>query len=159
MQCEEATDKLMSAIRVKLDHGKYSLLGGLILSFLFTYPGWIFYLIMVGFDSLQATKERILLFQSYGNEFAQRLCDFLFKMFQSQVNASSVNHSPSQLTPLYLFLQSAAYLNDEARSSKKGSLKIYGHDAIEEKMYRFRKLLIWLKEVDARRSTELQMVN
>ncbi|TPX63540.1 hypothetical protein SpCBS45565_g06534 [Spizellomyces sp. 'palustris'] len=87
-------------------------------------------------NNLQAVKEQIALLNGYGNQFATRLHDHLIAYFQSQAEA---------------------YLQDKGRTSKKGSLKLYGHEAIEERLYRFCRLLKWLKDVDTRKHFNLQM--
>ncbi|KAJ3042939.1 Exocyst complex component 1 [Rhizophlyctis rosea] len=109
-QCEEATDKLSDIVQRKFDEG-------------------------VG--NMQAVKERIALYNGYGNQFAIRLHDYLLGFFHSQAEV---------------------YLQDKSRTSKKGSLKLYGHETIEENCYRFRKLLRWLKEMDTRKHYDLQMI-
>ncbi|KAI9092400.1 exocyst complex component Sec3-domain-containing protein [Phlyctochytrium arcticum] len=86
--------------------------------------------------NLQAVKEQLALLNGYGNQFALRLHDYLVGYFQTQAEA---------------------YLQDKSRSSKRGSLRLHGHDSIEENLFRFRKLLKWLKDVDTRKHHNLQM--
>ena len=108
--CEEATERLMDSISNKFQ--------------------------AVEIADMKAVKERIVLFQSYANDFAERLSLFLQNLFKSQ---------------------SDAYLFDVDRLCKRGNLKLYGHEAFEEKIYKFKKLLLWLKSVDARKHNELQI--
>ncbi|KAH6589898.1 hypothetical protein BASA61_005440 [Batrachochytrium salamandrivorans] len=49
------------------------------------------------------------------------------------------------------------YLMDKARMSQRGSLKLYAHENLEQRLFKFRTLLRWLKDVDARAHLELQM--
>ncbi|KAJ3295740.1 Exocyst complex component 1 [Borealophlyctis nickersoniae] len=109
-QCEEATERLAEVINRKFDDG---------------------------LGDMQAIKERVALYNGYGNQFAARLHNHLKAYFQSQAEL---------------------YLQDKNRTSKRGSLKLYGHETIEERLYRFRNLLRWLKDVDTRKHYELQMV-
>ncbi|KAJ3159822.1 Exocyst complex component 1 [Geranomyces michiganensis] len=86
--------------------------------------------------ALQAVKDQIAFLNTHGTQFAVRLHDYLVGYFQQQAEI---------------------YLNDKSRSSRRGSLRLYGHDQIEEKLYRFCKLLKWLKGVDTRKHYNLQM--
>ncbi|KAJ3151312.1 Exocyst complex component 1 [Geranomyces variabilis] len=86
--------------------------------------------------ALQAVRDQIAFLNSHGTQFAVRLHDYLVGYFQQQAEV---------------------YLQDKSRSSRRGSLKLYGHDQIEEKLYRFCKLLKWLKGVDTRKHYNLQM--
>ncbi|TPX59726.1 hypothetical protein PhCBS80983_g02258 [Powellomyces hirtus] len=86
--------------------------------------------------TLQAVRDQIAFLNGHGNKFAVRLHDHLAALFQQQADS---------------------YLQDKGRSAKRGSLKLYGHDVIEEKLYRFCKLLKWLKGVDTRKHYNLQM--
>ncbi|KAJ3047464.1 hypothetical protein HK097_011510, partial [Rhizophlyctis rosea] len=113
-QCEEATDRLSDIISVIL-------------------TAWA----RKGVGNMQAVKERIALYNGYGNQFAIRLHDYLLGFFHAQAEL---------------------YLQDKSRTSKKGSLKLYGHETIEENCYRFRKLLRWLKDMDTRKHYDLQMI-
>ncbi|KAJ3080543.1 hypothetical protein HK102_002976 [Quaeritorhiza haematococci] len=89
-----------------------------------------------GLNTMQAVKEKIAEYQGYGNEFAARLSAHLVDYFAKQAQT---------------------FIGDEGRISRKGNLKLYGHETMEETLYRFRKLLQWLKDVDARKHHELQM--
>ncbi|OAJ37866.1 hypothetical protein BDEG_21838 [Batrachochytrium dendrobatidis JEL423] len=81
-------------------------------------------------------KERKALLQGYANDFAKRLCGYLLETF-------------SKLADFYL--------QDKARISQKGSLKLYAHESLEQKLFKFQNLLRWLKDIDARAHHELQM--
>ncbi|KAI9015084.1 exocyst complex component Sec3-domain-containing protein [Gaertneriomyces semiglobifer] len=86
--------------------------------------------------NMQAVKERLALLNGYGVQFAARLQKHLNAYFQTQADS---------------------YMSDKTRTSRRGSLKLYGHESIEEKLYRFRRLLTWLKDVDTRKHYDLQM--
>lgn len=58
IQCEEATTKLMSAIKTTFHDG---------------------------YEKLEASKERIAIFQGHANDFAVRLSDHLINLYKSQV--------------------------------------------------------------------------
>jgi hypothetical protein len=83
-------------------------------------------------------KERLQLLQQHANEFGVRLFVYLEM----------------------LFVQSAAmYLNDKNRASQRNALKLYAHEAFEGKLYKFKYLVGWLKDTDARKHYDLQIVN
>ncbi|KAL2918232.1 hypothetical protein HK105_202159 [Polyrhizophydium stewartii] len=88
------------------------------------------------YGDMAAIKERKALLQGYANAFAKRLCEFLSDYFQKQAEM---------------------YMQDKSRASQKGSLKLYAHESIEQKLFKFRNLLRWLKDIDARGHHELQM--
>ncbi|KAJ3120611.1 hypothetical protein HK098_004457 [Nowakowskiella sp. JEL0407] len=108
-QCEEATVKLAEVIHTKFEDD---------------------------LGTMQATKERIALFNGYATQFAVRLSDFLSEFFK---------------------IQAATLIQNLGRINKK-SIRIVGHDQVEERLSHYRKLLKWLKEVDTRKHMELQMV-
>ncbi|KAI8916885.1 exocyst complex component Sec3-domain-containing protein [Entophlyctis helioformis] len=107
-ECENAINKLMDTIQAK-----------------FPETG-----------DMTAIRERKGLLQSYANDFAKRLCDYLTDFFQKQAEM---------------------YVQDKNRMSQKGSLKLYAHESLEQKLFKFRHLLRWLKDVDARAHLELQI--
>lgn len=109
IQCEDATDRLSEIIKTKIENG---------------------------LSEIAAVKERISLFQTYGNDFATRLSDHLSAFFKSQADG---------------------FLADESRYSRKGQLKLHGHESFEEKIYRYRKLLVWLKGIEARKFRDLEL--
>jgi hypothetical protein len=111
IQCEEATEKLGQMIKSKFENGM---------------------------GEISAVKERKVLFQSFANDFARRLSDYLSGFLQNEVNG---------------------FLSDETRAMKKGNrLAMHGHEDMEEKLFRFKKLLVWLKDAEARIFRELQLV-
>lgn len=88
-----------------------------------------------GVSDMSVVRERVSLFQSYANDFALRLSAYLSGVFQDLA---------------------AGYLADESRSAI--SLRIYGHEDLEVKLFGFRNLLTWLKNAEARVFRELQLV-
>lgn len=92
-----------------------------------------------GLGDLAAVRERIALFHSYANEFAVRLSGYLSELFEAQADA---------------------FLEDDSRAIQKGQsvIKLHGHEQLEEKLFRFKKLLVWLKDTEARIFHELQLV-
>jgi hypothetical protein len=110
-QCEEATDKLGQMIKSKFEHKT---------------------------GELAAVKERIVLFQSFANDFARRLADYLSGFLKKEADG---------------------FISNETRALKKGQqLMLYGHEDMEQKLFRFKKLLLWLKDAEARVFRELQLV-
>jgi hypothetical protein len=110
-QCEEATGKLDLMIKSKFEYGT---------------------------GDISAVKERIVLFQSFANDFARRLADYLSGFFEIEVDG---------------------FLSDPTRAMKKGAkLQLHGHEDMEQKLFRFKKLLVWLKDAEARIFREIQLV-
>jgi exocyst complex component 1 len=89
-----------------------------------------------GQSQLLAVKERVNLYQTHANDFAGRLFDYLEAFFSSQATA---------------------YLNDKNRASQRNALKLYAHELLEQKLFKFKKLVGWLKETDARKHYDLQI--
>ncbi|KAJ3364894.1 Exocyst complex component 1 [Kappamyces sp. JEL0680] len=85
---------------------------------------------------MSAVKERVAFLQGHVNGFSTRLCEFLSQFYLSQAEM---------------------YLNDKTRASQRNALRLMGHEATEAKLYKFKKLLMWLKDVDTRKHYDLQM--
>ena len=85
---------------------------------------------------MTSVKERVALLQGHANNFSARLCDFLTQFFTAHADM---------------------YLNDKTRASQRNALRLMGHEATEAKIFKFKKLLTWLKDVDARKHYDLQM--
>ncbi|KAJ3320672.1 hypothetical protein HDV06_005080 [Boothiomyces sp. JEL0866] len=45
----------------------------------------------------------------------------------------------------------------KARASHRQNLKLHGHENLEAKLFKFKKMLTWVKEIDARKHYDLQM--
>ena len=88
-------------------------------------------------QQMQAVSERMATLGEYSNEFANRLLDFLKKLF---------------------FYQSEACLIDESRFATKTDLKLQGHEHIHDLLFTYRRLILWLKDVDPRKHTDLQVL-
>ncbi|KAI8900951.1 exocyst complex component Sec3-domain-containing protein [Globomyces pollinis-pini] len=86
--------------------------------------------------AMAAVNERISLLQGHNVEFASRLYNFLTGFFNNQAEI---------------------YLNDKNRVSQRNALKLFGHENMELRLYKFKKLLLWLKETDSRKHLDLQM--
>lgn len=95
-------------------------------------------LIVLDLQEMLAVKERVVFFQGHVNTFALRLCNFLTEFFATQAKS---------------------YLNDTTRASQRNALKLFGHEVMESKLYKFKNLLAWLKEVDTRKHYDLQVVS
>jgi exocyst complex component 1 len=86
-------------------------------------------------SDMNAVKERVSFLQSHVNTFSTRLCTYLQVFFGQQAEM---------------------YLNDKNRASQRNALKLFAHESSESKLYKFKKLLKWLKDVDARKHYDLQ---
>jgi hypothetical protein len=80
-----------------------------------------------------AINERMQLFSLYSTDFAHRLIQFMTKLIQHQANLMA----------------------DRERMSE---LSLPSHEALEEQLLEYRKLISWLKEMDTRKHFDLQMV-
>jgi hypothetical protein len=85
---------------------------------------------------MAAVKERISVLHSHLHKFIDRLITYLEGFFGSQAEM---------------------YLNDKTRASQRGALKLHAHEVLETKMFKFRKIIFWLKEFDARKHHDLQL--
>lgn len=108
-ECQSAITKIMKIIRYRFER----------------YP-----------HSLLSITEQIQTLQTYANNFARRLYEFLDSLLK---------------------LQSEKYLNDKSRQSQRNALKLHGHEALELRLYHFRPLVTWLKEMDSRIHYDLQV--
>lgn len=86
-------------------------------------------------SEMAAVKERVGLLQSHANTFSSRLCKYLEEFFGQQAEL---------------------YLNDKNRASQRNALKLFAHETSESKLFKFKKLLRWLKDIDARKHYDLQ---
>jgi hypothetical protein len=86
--------------------------------------------------SLTVVKEQLKLLQGYSNEFAGRFNRKLLEFFGQEASV---------------------YLNDKIRISQRNSLKLYAHEQMENKLFKYMNLTSWLKETDSRGHYELQM--
>lgn len=85
---------------------------------------------------MNAVKERIEFLQGHANKFATRICEYVSQFYAQQAEL---------------------YLTDKTRASQRGVLKLQGHEMLESKLFKFKKLLAWLKDVDTRNHYELQI--
>ena len=85
---------------------------------------------------MTAVRERISFLQDKSNKFAHRLCDHMSELINDQADA---------------------YINDKTRASQRGILKLQGHELLETRLFKYKKLLAWLKDHDARKHSEFQM--
>ncbi|KAJ3276670.1 hypothetical protein HDV01_004203 [Terramyces sp. JEL0728] len=88
------------------------------------------------YGDMDATHERVSFLQGHATQFTMRICDFLTQQFASQAEI---------------------YLQDKARASHRQNLKLHGHENLEAKLFKFKKILTWVKEIDARKHYDLQM--
>ncbi|KAJ3103895.1 hypothetical protein HDU96_009117, partial [Phlyctochytrium bullatum] len=92
------------------------------------------------FDStlseMSVVSERMQLYNGYARQFATRLCDYLVSVISVQAE----------------FL-----IQDKSRVGKKGIPRIGGHEQLETKMFKYRKLIKLMKEIDTRKHFELEM--
>ncbi|KAG0212407.1 hypothetical protein BGX28_006376 [Mortierella sp. GBA30] len=86
---------------------------------------------------MSAVRGRMELYSFHCANFAGRLADFLRNKIQAQVDQ---------------------YLNDKQRTLAKGFVVIVGYEPIEKFFIAYRGLIIWLREMDPRRFTDLQMI-
>ena len=93
--------------------------------------------VKIDLNDMAATRERISLFQTHVNNFSDRLTDHLRSFFASQATF---------------------YMNNHTRISQRNGLKLTAHETTETKLYKFINLLAWLKDIDARKHYDLQMV-
>lgn len=87
---------------------------------------------------MAAVRERVVFLQGHANNFSIRLAEYLSSFFATQAKN---------------------YLNDTTRASQRNALKLVGHETTEAKLFKFKRLLGWLKDVDARKHYDLQMVH
>ena len=85
---------------------------------------------------MTAVRERISFLQDKSNKFALRICDYMSELINDQAEA---------------------YLHDKTRASQRGILKLQGHELLETKLFKYKKLMGWLKDQDARKHSEFQM--
>lgn len=86
--------------------------------------------------SLAAVGERIEVLQSHANAFGERLFNHLTE---------------------FLAEQASYYLNDKQRASQRGALKLYAHESLESKLFKYKSLITWLKDTNSRMHYELQL--
>lgn len=87
-------------------------------------------------DGLISVKERLEHLQKVSNEFAIRLCEFLEQFFQHHADL---------------------FLKDKSRANQRNALKLYGHEMLDQKLFKYKYLVGWLKEINARKHYELQI--
>ena len=109
-QCEAATLRLKNAIEAKFENG---------------------------LGEMHAVQERINLYASYANTFANRFSDHFKKVLNSLVETT---------------------LNDKSRASKKAAAKLPSHDNLEIALFKLRNLLLWLRDFDAKKLQNIQEV-
>jgi len=88
--------------------------------------------------SMSAVHGRMEHYSFHCGNFAGRLFEFLRTKIQNQADQ---------------------YLNDKQRSLSKGYLVMFGYEAIERYFIAYRGLILWLRDMDSRRFTDLQMVS
>ncbi|KAF9923825.1 hypothetical protein FBU30_006109 [Linnemannia zychae] len=86
---------------------------------------------------MSAVRGRMELYSFQCSNFAGRFSDFLRVKFQAQADQ---------------------YLNDRQRSLSKGFVVMFGYEPIEKYFITYRGLIVWLREMDARRFSDLQMM-
>ncbi|KAG0054754.1 hypothetical protein BGZ83_010537 [Gryganskiella cystojenkinii] len=86
--------------------------------------------------SMSAVHGRMEHYSFHCGNFAGRLFEFLRAKLQNQADQ---------------------YLNDKQRALSKGYLVMFGYEAIERYFITYRGLIVWLREMDSRRFTDLQM--
>ncbi len=98
----------------------------------------LIFTLKIELNDMAAVQERVSFLQNHANNFSIRLTDYLSNFFAAQAKN---------------------YLNDNTRASQRNVLKLVGHEATEAKLYKFKSLLTWLKDIDARKHYDLQMVS
>ncbi|KAJ3219492.1 Exocyst complex component 1 [Dinochytrium kinnereticum] len=88
------------------------------------------------YTEMTVVSERMQLFNGYARQFCTRLCDHLVGVIGSQAEC---------------------YLTDKSRLGKRGTPRVGNHDQLELKLFNYRKLIKWMKEVDTRKHYELEM--
>ncbi|KAG0004190.1 hypothetical protein BGZ65_000782 [Modicella reniformis] len=86
---------------------------------------------------MSAVRNRMELYSFQCSNFSGRFSDFLKNKIQGQTDQ---------------------YLNDKQRTLAKGYVVMFGYEPIEKYFITYRGLLLWLREMDLRRYTELQTV-
>lgn len=82
-----------------------------------------------------AVSSRMELYSFHCSNFSGRFSDFLRNKIQAQTDQ---------------------YLNDKQRTLAKGYVVMFGYEPIEKYFITYRGLIIWLREMDQRRFTDLQ---
>ncbi|KAG0308790.1 hypothetical protein BGZ98_006837 [Dissophora globulifera] len=86
---------------------------------------------------MSAVRGRMEHYGFHCSNFAGRFADFMKNKIQAHVDQ---------------------YLNDKQRTLSKGYIVLFGYEPIEKFFIAYRGLILWLREMDARRFTELQMI-
>ncbi|KAI8606300.1 exocyst complex component Sec3-domain-containing protein [Dissophora ornata] len=86
---------------------------------------------------MSAVRGRMDLYGFHCSNFAGRLADFLKNKIQTQTDQ---------------------FLNDKQRTQGKGYIVMFGYEPIEKYFIAYRGLILWLREMDSRRFTDLQMI-
>ncbi|KAG0264150.1 hypothetical protein DFQ27_001384 [Actinomortierella ambigua] len=90
-----------------------------------------------GVAGMTAVRGRMEMYSYQCNIFATRLFDFLKTQLQNHVEA---------------------HLNDKQRVLAKGFVVMFGYEPLEQYFAKYRGLLVWLREMEPRRYTDLQML-
>ncbi|KAK3804496.1 MAG: exocyst complex component Sec3-domain-containing protein [Benniella sp.] len=86
---------------------------------------------------MSAVRNRMELYSFHCSNFATRFSDFLRNKIQTQTDQ---------------------YLNDKQRTLAKGYVVMFGYEPIEKYFITYRGLILWLREMDSRRFTDLQSI-
>ncbi|KAG0068986.1 hypothetical protein BGZ89_003740 [Linnemannia elongata] len=86
---------------------------------------------------MSAVRGRMELYSYHCSNFAGRLSDFLRAKCQAQADQ---------------------YLNDRQRTLSKGYVVMFGYEPIEKYFITYRGLIVWLREMEPRLFTDLQML-
>ncbi|KAF9972698.1 hypothetical protein BGZ73_004167 [Actinomortierella ambigua] len=90
-----------------------------------------------GVAGMTAVRGRMEMYSYQCNIFATRVFDFLKTQLQNHVEA---------------------HLNDKQRVLAKGFVVMFGYEPLEQYFIKYRGLLVWLREMEPRRYTDLQML-
>ncbi|KAG0237832.1 hypothetical protein BGW42_008453 [Actinomortierella wolfii] len=90
-----------------------------------------------GVADMKAVRGRMEMYSYQCNNFATRLFEFLKGQLQTHVDA---------------------HLGDKHRTLTKGFVVMFGYEPLEQFFIKYRGLIVWLREMEPRRYTDLQML-
>ncbi|KAJ3191225.1 Exocyst complex component 1 [Irineochytrium annulatum] len=105
-------------------------------------------------SELGMVTERMSLYNGYARQFSSRLSEHLSSLISSMV----ANWASAE--SLLILAKAEMYSADKTADKtkmRKGTPRIGGHDVLEQKLYRYRKLIRWMKDMDARKQKEVEM--
>ncbi|KAL1922367.1 uncharacterized protein VTP21DRAFT_9906 [Calcarisporiella thermophila] len=90
-----------------------------------------------GLQDLKAVQERMQVYNGHSNQFCSRIFEFLQVMLAAQAESC---------------------VGIESGMGRKGKLRLRPHEQAENVLIRYKGLILWMKEMDPRRYSELQML-